>query len=180
MEAAETGLRTSGSIDTASALLGRRRTLLKRVDYQMKGGGLMTISKWKLAGALAGMLALFLALSWALPGGQALAGKDGKDEEAVKVIKKPLPPGMEAKGITVTLHGQGKMDMDGHATDIAPFNKKFLDPSTGTYGSGTQTSYVLPLAFGMVPAQHRAKAIENLRPHLMEFLRQNRDPHPIA
>jgi hypothetical protein len=126
MEAAETGLRTSGSIETASALLGRRRTLLKRVDYQMKGGGLMTISKWKAGGALVALAALFLALSWALPSGQALAGKDAKDEQPVKVIKKPLPPGTQAEGITVTLHGQGKMDMDGQAMDLVAFNKKFM------------------------------------------------------
>ncbi len=42
------------------------------------------------------------------------------------------------------------------------FNKAFLDPATGIYSHGTQTSYILPLAFGMVPAEHRDKVIENL------------------
>jgi alpha-L-rhamnosidase len=42
------------------------------------------------------------------------------------------------------------------------FNAAFLDPSTGVYSHGTQTSHVLPLAFGMVPEELRAKVIENL------------------
>ena len=42
------------------------------------------------------------------------------------------------------------------------FNKKFLDPSTGVYQGGTQCAYVLPLAFDMVPPEHRQKVIDNL------------------
>ena len=42
------------------------------------------------------------------------------------------------------------------------FNKKFLDPATGVYQGGTQCAYLLPLAFGLVPAEHRQKVIDNL------------------
>jgi alpha-L-rhamnosidase len=42
------------------------------------------------------------------------------------------------------------------------FNKKFLDPATGVYFGGTQCAYVLPLAFGLVPGEHRQKVIDNL------------------
>jgi alpha-L-rhamnosidase len=42
------------------------------------------------------------------------------------------------------------------------FNKKFLDPATGVYFGGTQCAYVLPLAFDMVPVEHRQKVIDNL------------------
>jgi alpha-L-rhamnosidase len=45
---------------------------------------------------------------------------------------------------------------------LAAFNKRFFDPATGKYGNGTQCSYVLPLAFGMVPAESLAKVAENL------------------
>jgi alpha-L-rhamnosidase len=45
---------------------------------------------------------------------------------------------------------------------LAAFNKKFLDPATGKYGNGTQCSHVLPLAFGMVPAESRAKVVDHL------------------
>lgn len=120
-EAAESKLRTSGTIETASALLRRRRTLLKRVDYQMKGGGMLPISKWKVGGALVALLVLFLALSWALPEGDALAGKD-KGEKVVKKIQADAP----LKGVKVTLHGEGKMDMDGQSMDILAFNRKFM------------------------------------------------------
>jgi alpha-L-rhamnosidase len=51
-------------------------------------------------------------------------------------------------------------DMAQKALDA--FNKKFFDSATATYGNGTQTSYVLPLAFGMVPANHRDQVIANL------------------
>jgi alpha-L-rhamnosidase len=42
------------------------------------------------------------------------------------------------------------------------FNKKFLDPATGVYLSGTQCAYALPLAFGLVPDECRQKVIDNL------------------
>ena len=42
------------------------------------------------------------------------------------------------------------------------FNKKFLDPSTHSYQSGTQCAYVLPLAFDMVPPEERDAVIANL------------------
>ena len=44
----------------------------------------------------------------------------------------------------------------------AAFLRTFFDSSKHRYLSGTQTSYVLPLAFGLVPPEARASVIENL------------------
>jgi alpha-L-rhamnosidase len=44
----------------------------------------------------------------------------------------------------------------------AGFNKRFFDPQTNKYESQTQGSYVFPLAFGLVPDDHRAAVIANL------------------
>jgi len=44
----------------------------------------------------------------------------------------------------------------------AAFNKKFFNAQTATYSNGTQTSSVLPLAFGMVPEEHRQRVFNNL------------------
>jgi alpha-L-rhamnosidase len=49
----------------------------------------------------------------------------------------------------------------------AAFNKKFFHADTGTYSNGTQTSSVLPLAFGMVPAEHRQRVFNNLVENIM-------------
>jgi alpha-L-rhamnosidase len=50
----------------------------------------------------------------------------------------------------------------------AGFNKRFFDPTTARYESDTQCSYVLPLAFGLVPLQHRAAVIANLVDDVMK------------
>ncbi len=42
------------------------------------------------------------------------------------------------------------------------FNKRFFDPATGLYQGGTQCAHVLPLAFGLVPPEHRQAVIDNL------------------
>ena len=47
------------------------------------------------------------------------------------------------------------------------FNKKFLDPRTHAYQGGTQTGYVLALAFGLVPAEQRDAIIANLVDDIM-------------
>ena len=44
----------------------------------------------------------------------------------------------------------------------AAFNRTFFDPQSNTYASKTQTSYVLPLAFGLVPSEHRQAVADNL------------------
>ena len=61
----------------------------------------------------------------------------------------------------------GKVDDEKQLTKLAgnvkaEFNKRFFDPAANKYESGTQCSYVLPLAFGMVPEDHRKAVIENL------------------
>ncbi len=49
----------------------------------------------------------------------------------------------------------------------AAFNKAFFDPKNNCYLSQTQTSYVLPLAFGLVPEDHRKAVAENLVKDIM-------------
>ena len=67
----------------------------------------------------------------------------------------------------------------GHAEDVAyfsalaervkaAFNEHFLDETTGVYGSGRQTTSVLPLAFDMVPAADREVVGANLVRTVME------------
>ena len=49
------------------------------------------------------------------------------------------------------------------AGDIAKsFNARFLDPATGSYGTGSQTSRLLPLWFGLVPDEHRGRVVQGL------------------
>ena len=42
------------------------------------------------------------------------------------------------------------------------FNRRFLDTSQHSYGTGTQTCNLLPLAFGMVPPEQRAAVADHL------------------
>jgi alpha-L-rhamnosidase len=42
------------------------------------------------------------------------------------------------------------------------FNRRFLDVGKGQYANGSQTSSILPLAFGMVPAQYQPRIFQNL------------------
>jgi alpha-L-rhamnosidase len=44
----------------------------------------------------------------------------------------------------------------------AAFNQKFFRPDTGTYDNGSQTSCVLPLAFGLVPDGQRERVFAHL------------------
>jgi alpha-L-rhamnosidase len=41
-------------------------------------------------------------------------------------------------------------------------NAEYLDPETAVYGKGSQTSYVLPLAFDLVPEAQREQVLANL------------------
>ena len=49
----------------------------------------------------------------------------------------------------------------------AGFNNRFFDPQTNTYESATQCSYVLPLAFGLVPPGNKDSVIANLVENIM-------------
>ncbi len=44
----------------------------------------------------------------------------------------------------------------------AAFERRFFNPITGMYGNGTQTSSILPLAFGMTPRDKRAPVLSSL------------------
>jgi alpha-L-rhamnosidase len=44
----------------------------------------------------------------------------------------------------------------------AGFNRAFLKPELGQYDNGSQTSCVLPLAFGLVPPEHRQRVFAHL------------------
>lgn len=48
------------------------------------------------------------------------------------------------------------------------FQKKFFDPVQQRYDNGTDTSYVLPLSFGMVPEEHREAVFANLAKKIVE------------
>lgn len=47
------------------------------------------------------------------------------------------------------------------------FNNRFFKSDPGIYETESQCSYILPLAFNMVPQQYRAKVISNLRNEIM-------------
>jgi alpha-L-rhamnosidase len=51
-------------------------------------------------------------------------------------------------------------DLADHVRDA--FNAKFFNPTTGVYDNGTQTSSVLPLAYGLVPDDHKKQVLANL------------------
>jgi len=53
------------------------------------------------------------------------------------------------------------------------FNEKFLDRERGQYSNGTQTSCVLPLAFGLVPDDMKAKIFA----HLVEKIENDTHDH---
>src|SRR4029077_21258334 len=42
------------------------------------------------------------------------------------------------------------------------FNRAFFDRERAIYGNGTQTSLILPLAFGLVPEEARSRVAANL------------------
>ncbi|QDU71456.1 alpha-L-rhamnosidase [Mucisphaera calidilacus] len=48
------------------------------------------------------------------------------------------------------------------------FNATLFDEQTGCYGNGSQTSQVLPLAFGMVPDERRERVLDYLTSHIRE------------
>jgi len=48
------------------------------------------------------------------------------------------------------------------------FNRKYFKPQKGIYDNGSQTSSILPLAFDMVPEQHKQKVFTNLVKKIME------------
>lgn len=55
------------------------------------------------------------------------------------------------------------------AADIgAAFNARFFDAASGSYATGSQTSRLLPLWFGIVPDEHRTKAVNGLADEIRE------------
>lgn len=48
------------------------------------------------------------------------------------------------------------------------FNRRFLDPVTGLYESGTQCALLLPLSFDLVPAAQRDRVLANLVRDILE------------
>jgi alpha-L-rhamnosidase len=58
---------------------------------------------------------------------------------------------------------EDKKKFEALAANIAPaFRQRFFNSVTGKFESETQCSYVLPLAFGLVPEHDRAAVIKNL------------------
>lgn len=54
------------------------------------------------------------------------------------------------------------------ATIKTAFNNKFLNKERGQYDNGTQTSCVLPLAFGLVPDDQRQRVVQTLIKNIQE------------
>ncbi len=72
----------------------------------------------------------------------------------------------------------GKTGDEARFADLAKktgeaFNKRFLDPKTGTYMGDTQCSYLLPLAFGLVPEANRQAVVANLVNNIMVIHKQH-------
>jgi alpha-L-rhamnosidase len=66
----------------------------------------------------------------------------------------------------------GKADDQRHFAALAEqtavaFHRRFFDPERNKYESGTQCSYVLPLAFGLLPPDHHAAVVSNLVDEIM-------------
>ncbi|MGA3327502.1 MAG: family 78 glycoside hydrolase catalytic domain [Terriglobia bacterium] len=66
----------------------------------------------------------------------------------------------------------GKTEDEKHYTDLAAriregFNRRLFNPQTAQYESATQASYVLPLAFGLVPDDLRPRVVQNLVDDIM-------------
>src|SRR5665213_681797 len=53
------------------------------------------------------------------------------------------------------------------------FNAKYFHPDTNTYANGSQTSSILPLAFGMVPEAHR----QGIASALVQNIREKTNSH---
>ncbi len=69
-------------------------------------------------------------------------------------------------------HRLGNLDDEKRYSDLAAkirygFNQRFFNAQRAQYESSTQTSYVLPLAFGLVPDESRPRAIQNLVDDIM-------------
>lgn len=67
----------------------------------------------------------------------------------------------------------GYTDDANHYTALADtlknaFNRKYYNPELAQYDNGTQTSYILPLAFGMVPDGERERVFDNLVRNIVE------------
>ena len=72
----------------------------------------------------------------------------------------------------------GKAEDAGHFEHLAEtlkatFNSSFLDEEHGQYDNGSQTSCVLPLAFGLVPESQRGRVFQ----HLLDKLEQESHGH---
>lgn len=52
---------------------------------------------------------------------------------------------------------------------LTAFNKKFYNAATKSYANNTVTANLLPLSFGMVPAEDKATVFNNIRNRLKEF-----------
>ncbi len=98
---------------------------------------------------------------------------DGKDQGATS---KPLIGTaycyLNVKLMARAAERLGKTEDAEHYSDVAAkiregFNRRLFNPQAAQYESATQTSYVLPLAFGLVPDDARSRVIQNLVDDIM-------------
>ena len=80
---------------------------------------------------------------------------------------------LNVKLMARTAQRLGKTEDEKHYTQTLPrrirdgFNQRLFNPQTAQYESATQASYVLPLAFGLVPDESRPRVIQNLVDDIM-------------
>jgi alpha-L-rhamnosidase len=74
-----------------------------------------------------------------------------------------LDAGLLAKMATVTGNTADAAHYAALAAEIAAgFTKRYFNADTGVYGTGTQLSYAMPLALGIVPAGHEQGTLDRL------------------
>lgn len=94
----------------------------------------------------------------------------------LEIPKPPTPEGLTASAFYIwdakILERVSKIIRDGKNAQACmklseniyhAFNRKFFNIQTCIYGSGSQTSYALPLYFGMVPEKYKQRMVNNFK-----------------
>jgi biopolymer transport protein ExbD len=103
VEIAETMEFSPFAYESVSTLIKRKRELLSRIKYQMKGGSMHALSKKRVIAALAIIVLLVIPLSWYRGGVTAR-------QPVVNPAGSPAPiPGTDLKSVTLALHGDKRI-----------------------------------------------------------------------
>ena len=116
---------SSFAYESASTLIKRKRELLSRVKYQMKGGTMRALSKKRTAVVLALLVLLVVPLSWYRGGVTA-------KQPAVSPAGAPASmPGKDLKSVTVSLHGDRKAKVGNASVDLEDLPELLGEQITG-------------------------------------------------